>query len=297
MVNKILSIFAITIVLIVVVISAYYVFEDKSSSNEKYHSNGTHRPLFWEESSFYDAILNASQKQVSNYIVQGAIIPHHLLASDIIAEFFQTIQEQPVERIVLIGPNHYELGRTNIITSYYDWNTPIGTVRSDLAFIELILKQASFAGVDEDVAEREHSVSSIMPFIAHYFPSAKVVPIIVSTKITSSQLSALSKILFSLNNQGTLFLASVDFSHHLTSDQAEVRDVTTLNLLRDGNLDSFLTVDSTYTDSPKSIVLLFKIMKEAGLSDFHVLSHENSGLRTNNKFGEVTSYFSIVFNK
>ena len=244
---------------------------------------------------FYDAILNAQHFLTFEREVRGGIVPHHLLASDIIAEFFHQISAQSVKRVILIGPNHYETGRASIITSYYDWETPVGTVRADTAAIQSFLVEAPYASVDEEVAESEHSVSSLMPFIAHYFPFASVVPVIVSTKISTLQLDDLTHALNTLNDDKTIFIASVDFSHYLSKGEAEKRDAVTLALLEDSNLDALSTLSSEYTDSPKSVALLFKIMNQNGLSAFRVLRHENSGTKTKNEFSEVTSYFTLVF--
>ncbi|TSC69931.1 MAG: dioxygenase [Parcubacteria group bacterium Gr01-1014_70] len=251
--------------------------------------------MFWEEILFYDAIRNAQPFPTFEHEVRGGIVPHHLLASDIIAEFFHQISDQSIKRVILIGPNHYETGRANIITSYYDWETPVGIVRADTTAIQSLLAEASYAGVDEKVAENEHSVSSIMPFIAHYFPFASVVPVIVSMKISTTQLDDLTNALNMLNDDKTILIASVDFSHYLSQGEAEKRDAVTLALLKDSNLDVFLTLNSEYVDSPKSVVLLFKIMSQNGLSKFQVLRHENSGTKIKNEFSEVTSYFTLVF--
>ena len=272
-----------------------FVFFSRSSGDIGLQSRGVHRPLFWEESMFYDAVLNAASAQPLDGIVRGGIIPHHLLASDIIAEFFQRLSIQQIKRIVLIGPNHNELGRSDIISSFYDWDTPVGVVRTDIDFINTLQKKRRYVAVDEVVAENEHSVAGIMPFIAHYFPSAKVVPIIISTKLEPSQLDDFAGLLGQLGGDETLFVAAVDFSHYLTSREAEQRDATTLALLRSGNLDSFLTLNNEYTDSPKSVALLFKIMRDFSLTKFDVLRNENSGGKANSKFSEVTSYFSVVF--
>lgn len=294
--NKILFTFVLVTALAVIIASAS-IFFGGSSDNVDSQNKGVHRPLFWEETMFYDAVLNAGHLQTFERTVLGGIIPHHLLASDIIVEFFQQTSHQPVKRVVLIGPNHYEIGRANIITSYYDWGTPVGTVRADTVAIQSFLEKTSYAGVDEEVAEKEHSVSGIMPFIAHYFPSAKVIPIIVSAKIDISQLDDLAHTLNTMNDDGTLFIASVDFSHYLSENEAEKRDAVTLALLEDANLDAFVNLDNEYTDSPKSVALLFKIMSKSGLTKFKLLRHENSGTKTNSKFSEVTSYFTLVFEK
>ncbi len=260
-----------------------------------YLSKGVHSPLFWEESMFYDVVLKISNRQRSDHLVKGGVIPHHLLASGIIADFFQYIGDQSIKRIILIGPNHYELGKASVITSFYDWGTPVGTVSADIPFTETLLSQAWYLKADEEVAEKEHSVSGIMPFIAHYFPQAKVVSLIVSMDTVPSIINDLALRLKTLADNQTLFIAAVDFSHYLSRDQASERDATTLALLEDNNLENFITLNSQYTDSPNSIALLFRIMNNIGLSNFHILNHTNSSAITDNKFGEVTSYFTLVF--
>jgi MEMO1 family protein len=117
----------------------------------------------------------------------------------------------------------------------------------------------------------------------------------VSTKTGISQLGDLANALSRLDDGETIFVASVDFSHYLSKDEAEKRDAITLALLEDFNVSTLLTLNNEYMDSPKSVALLFNIMNHNGVSAFRVLRHENSGTRTKNEFSEVTSYFTLVF--
>jgi len=276
------------------VMGGAFLFLQEPKAPEVNESKGAHRPLFWEDTAFYDAVFNSRNAQLASSHVRGGIIPHHLLASSMIAQFFNRIPETQVDRVVLIGPNHYELGNTDIITSLYDWDTPTGIVSADLSSIHFILDK-DYIGTDEVVAEREHSLSGIMPFIAHYFPHAKVVPVIVSMDTDIGTLEDLASSLYSLDDGQTLFVASVDFSHYLSHELATERDSVTLALLQEADIDNLVTLNSQYTDSPQSLVLLIHIMDKMGLSKLNVLDHTNSGIMTGDKLSEVTSYFSIAF--
>ncbi len=239
--------------------------------------------------------INRSKNKLSfSTRVRGGIIPHHLLVSDVIADFFSRLSTQKPTTIILVGPNHYERGNFEALTSLYDWETPLGIVHADESIIGALIG-SQLVVVDEKTLPDDHSLSAIMPFIKYYLPDAKVVPILVSRSLSKEESEILATKLSSLFNDNTVVVASVDFSHYLSSTEARDKDEITLQILKEFDYQRLYLLDNDYLDSPASVGILLMTMQKLGSTNMEILFHTNSGEILNNKFIPTTSYFEIVY--
>jgi AmmeMemoRadiSam system protein B len=251
--------------------------------------------MFYDEKLFYQGMIDAKKTAKSlPSDIQGGIIPHHLLASRFIAEFFQTIQEQKPTTIILIGPNHHTRGESQVLTSKRDWKTVFGTVPPDARIIDSLV-DARVAGIDDTVLVYEHSMAGIMPYIKYYMPGAAVVPLILKHEMTKEEIENLIEVLTASVSPHMLVVASVDFSHYLSSNQAEKNDEVTLSIMKQFDYPKLLTLNSDYLDSGPSITALLMAMKKLQAENFELLDHSNSSKLSNIDYAETTSYFSIAF--
>jgi len=84
---------------------------------------------------------------------------------------------------------------------------------------------------DREAMHFEHGIGTLLPFIANYFPQAKIVPIVIDEKHKNiSMLYQLADILYQIISQDpTVFLLiSVDFSHKAGREQTFERDTRSL---------------------------------------------------------------------
>lgn len=249
-----------------------------------------HPDIFFEPGNFYTGDFSES---ISLSSIKGGVIPHHLVADKLIARVFNQLKNQKPETIILIGPNHKNSGAP-IITSSLGWQTPFGVVDVD----QKLLKDISASGgvqQNDKIISKEHSMGNIMPFVKYYLPETKVVPLILQNDITLKEANAFGEKLAGLINDDTIILASIDFSHYLTSAEAEKKDQETILALQSWNLGRIFIMNDDYLDSPASIGILFKTMEKAGMNDFTILNHTNSGVLLGNKNIATTSYITLLF--
>ncbi|OGY20981.1 MAG: AmmeMemoRadiSam system protein B [Candidatus Woykebacteria bacterium GWB1_45_5] len=222
------------------------------------------------------------------------MIPHHLLPSFMIADFFNRLSAQEPNTIILLGPNHDELGDFEVLTSLYGWQTPFGTVEPNDAIINSLINN-NLAKVDEDVLAKETSVSAIVPFIKFYLPKAKVVPLILSARMTQDETRTLANDLKNRLSNKTVIVAAVDFSHYLTSPLAKEKDELTWQVMKNFDYRQLFTLNNDYLDNPPSIATLLMAMQKRGTTNFDLLYHTNSGELLKDSSISTTSYFSIDF--
>jgi MEMO1 family protein len=65
-----------------------------------------------DDPEFYNQAYKIDKTYTKSAVghIRGGILPHHLLAGQLIAGFFSGISKQTVTTIILIGPNNYDHG-------------------------------------------------------------------------------------------------------------------------------------------------------------------------------------------
>ncbi|MEA3322960.1 MAG: AmmeMemoRadiSam system protein B, partial [Patescibacteria group bacterium] len=236
-----------------------------------------------------------SQEKSGKHIF-GAIVPHHLFASFIIADIFAKIAQQDTQTLILLAPNHQNIGNTPVLTSELAWETPHGKILPDAAMIGSLI-QKDYISVDENILDNEHALGSLLPFIAYNNDAIRIVPLILRQNITKEQLQDLSKSIANIIDDKTIVVASVDFSHYLNSDEAEKNDEKTLQVMERRDYSTLLQMNSDYLDSPEAITVLLQVMEQLGAKSFEVLHHTNSGKLMDDLQSQATSYFGAIFTK
>ncbi len=261
----------------------------------------TQASIFVAEQEFYaliadrQAVNQNNNNHVTGRIVSG-VLPHHLVAGRLIADFMEVVAGQEPELVVLIGPNH-NLRGGKLISGLYAWQTPAGLVEvaedivRDLFAREIVVR-------DEETIGQEHSVGTLMPFIRHYLPQAKVVPVIVQGNVSLTEIEKLLEALEPyLDEYGekAVLLASVDFSHYLTRTEAQLKDQETLAVMRRFDYLTLFRMGDDHLDSPASLAAAFRWAEKNGIKEFRLLANTNSGIIMKNDVMETTSYFTLFF--
>lgn len=255
----------------------------------------THKVIFFDKDIFFkDAEKVKKENNKFTQHIYGGIVPHHLLPSDIIADFFNRLSSQGIKTIILIGPNHYEQGNFKALTSLYSWQTPFGNLDPNEMIIKDLIED-NLTSVDEKVLPADHAVSSIMPFIKYFLPEVKVVPILLSGFMSIDEVNLLSDRIKNYINDETIIIAAVDFSHFLPSTKAFEKDEVTFSAMKNFDYKKLLSLGNDYLDSPTSIIALLMVLQDLGKTNMELLHHTNSGEMQKNNYMETTSYFSIAY--
>ncbi len=192
-------------------------------------------------------------------VVIGGIVPHHLYVRDIIGDFFTNLKSGAVDNIIILGPNHLEIGDSKI-TYYPDFD--------------------------------DQSLTALIPYVSNNFPTAKIIPIVLKRELSLSECRELAIELSKISGHN-LLITSIDFSHYLSSDKAEKNDIESLAMIRNKDYESILKLNSDFMDSPPSLVTSLIYFESKGMTGIRILDNANSG-RRGNPFAPTTSYFSAI---
>jgi AmmeMemoRadiSam system protein B len=250
---------------------------------------------FYDDKSFIEGINKAAENfNPPAYKIAGAVVNHHTLASYIIADVFKKISVQEPKVLIILGPNHYEKGNFNVLTSKYLWNTKYGVVEPDENIIDDLISK-NLARLDEEVLLNDHATTGLLPFVKFYMPSVEVVQLLVSKKLTKDEANTLSDTLSAYAKEGAIIIASTDFSHYLTAGQANVKDQETLRVINNFDYNSLFSFGSDHIDSPGSLAVLLMTMQKIGKAKQEIIYHANSATFRPDLNSFTTSYFSMLY--
>lgn len=293
--NKI-NIAVIFITMILILFSIFIaVLNEKENSLDFYLPN-SEQSL---QCLYYNVLDFMSIKEYNNLedvgTIRGLIVPHHLLAKDLIHEAFQISDRTKYKTIVVFGPDHESVDRGKVFTSSSNWQTPTGILNANKDIIEII-SNLDFVVENNEKLTIEHSISGLVPFIEYYYYDVKIIPIALTKQLTLENLDKLLKSLIeNVEAEDTLFISSVDFSHYLSLEDANEMDKISIEAISNKDIKKIKTFTNDNIDSPNCIAAMLKAMELIGVKNMKILNKSNSQIILNKKLDETTSYITFMF--
>ena len=259
---------------------------------------------FFQPDQFQTAIVQVQQNPKLNQLLIGLVVPHHLVASNLIADGFRQLQPAQPDLIVLLGPNHFQPYQEQIITTVWDWQTRFGEVKTDQIFVRQLLVQPQIGQmliIDNETAANDHALGNLMPFIKYYLPQARVVSFLIPAGMSQVQLDelaqAISQVLSQIEDtfRTAVIVGSIDFSHYLSPVEAAEKDEFTRQVIEKKDWETLLRLNDDYLDSPGAFYLTYWLSQSLGASVIEIFANSNSGLILDRTNISSTSYFEIGF--
>jgi len=212
--------------------------------------------------------------------IKGAIISHHLVAEELMTDLGSRLTKNTkVSRVVIVGPNHDEVGRGHFLTDdiYLDGGGKLLTV-------------------DEMLVNKDHACYVPRSILKRYLPETIFTCVLVSSRTTSEEVGELvAKIRGILDDKGVL-VASVDFSHYLPMNQANQNDLLTWENIVNYDVAALNKMGNHFLDSPKTLEILFTYLKLEGVANMAQIKHLNSAqIQKIPDSPSTTSYFEVVY--
>ncbi|MFA6161676.1 MAG: AmmeMemoRadiSam system protein B [Patescibacteria group bacterium] len=213
----------------------------------------------------------------------AGVVNHHVLAADILAQFFKTIKttRPDFETFIIISPDHFSRGR-GVSTHGLTYVTPAGDAVVRKRWVFELGKIGVWDGTDKRAFENEHGVGALVPFIEREYPQAKILPLFLRADVKLDQAKQIGEALAKLSDEKTFVVVSSDMSHGLKEFDAAQRDVETLQWLRNGNWDRLTSATDKNTDSAVGFAVLHAYLQKklplgkGGQGGFLLLSHKQS---------------------
>ena len=186
-------------------------------------------PIAYPAALFTAAIEAASSVNPLPPTLSGLILPHHLLAADLIARAFACASDGGYRRIIILTPDHFNRGKTPFSVPGRDFLTSLGTALLDREGAAALLGNGMVS--ESNLFSHEYGVQALLPFIVHHFPDALVLPVAIGRDSSLEEWKELSRSLEPLLDAGTLLIQSTDFSHYLDREETALRDAESIAVL------------------------------------------------------------------
>jgi len=295
------------ILVLFIVVSSVVVFsilandtagETSANSNESFIYNRMDDKIILQSfdlNKFYKSLPDAVSQDYSKLNIRGGVVNHHLLADQLIAEFFAIIALNEPDIVILVGPNHSGEGLESIHTSVWDYSTPFGDLRINRELINYLIKEEQ-VGYNYQLAEVEHSMNALIPYIKYYLPNVELVPVILSSAVDINKVSMIAERLSDkVKDQKVLVVASIDFSHYLPLEEADQKDIITKELMLNRDYNRLRLLNDDYLDSPASAVFLLRMVEHLGSNAQSVINQGNSARIYPSEYNNTTSYMTIIY--
>jgi AmmeMemoRadiSam system protein B len=245
-------------------------------------------PFFTDRQLFVDAISTCRAQPLPQKI-NGVTVPHHLLAADLIAGAFSRLQGQDYRRIIIVSPDHFSRSTSPFAVTRRDFDTVLGKLTTDKAAVCHLLDNPLVT--ESSLFSQEHGVRALLPFIAHHFPRALIVPIAIHHTSHPADWDSLARTLTPLLTPDTLLVQSTDFSHYLPQEEAKQRDQEALRVLSGGDPQQVLALtEPSHLDSRACQYLQLLLQRQVFGAEPTVMADRNSQEYAAEPLKKTTSY-------
>ncbi|MDE1763616.1 MAG: AmmeMemoRadiSam system protein B [Thaumarchaeota archaeon] len=232
--------------------------------------------------------------------VIGVICPHagYMYSGPIAANSYYAISSLRPDLVIIIGPNHWGIGRNIAAMKEGMWRTPLGDVEVDTDAALEINKISGVVELDFFSHTRDHSIEVQIPMLQEiYSHRFKILPIILIDQSCDSAKeigSAISKI---AKNKKIVIIGSSDFTHYEDNEYAHRQDKSLIEPILEMDVDKFYRVLQKNRVSACGYGAIASTMiacGEIGATKGTLVKYATSGDVTGEK-SSVVGYASIVF--
>lgn len=248
---------------------------------------------FYTDAKPFEDALNREAHSATPARITGLIVPHHILASDLIARAFWAASNNVYDRIVILCPDHFNKSKKPLATTARDIDTVFGIVANDKAATAVLLNDTSLFD-DSDLFTNEHGVAVLLPFIKRLFPAAKIAPIAISYGSTREDWDRALTEIQPLIGPHTLLVQSTDFSHYLSVGIAMQRDQESLNVIAAGDVEAVVgLLQPDHLDSKAALYLQMRI--QSGLKSSPTVIANRNAIEYEPSAEKTTSYVVAAY--
>jgi len=236
------------------------------------------------------------------------IVPHagYQFSGAVAGKAFATLKGRSYKRVILIGLSHRAPLRGCSVLRVEAYETPLGVIPVDIEARDALLK-CSVVTEQAAAHQTEHSVENQLPMLQRAIKDFKMVELLVGD-LTAAQRSPLADAIRGLVKDGTLLVASSDFTHY-GPNYAYVpfrdRVPENLQMLNNAAIQKIMQIDvagwDAYLEESKDTIcgragigLLLKIVEPWEDVRAARVAYDTSGQQTGDWTNSVT-YASTVF--
>lgn len=239
---------------------------------------------------FYPRTREALAKEIAR-CVEGAVEPAPAIAG--VAPHASFAYSGPVagalysrvsipERVVIVGLNHEGIGAGSAIMTEGAWATPMGDAPIEEELAKEILDRSDTLADDALAHQDEHSLEVQVPFLQHFQPNLRIVPIalhradsVVCHDVGEACAGAIKHI-----GHPTLLVATTDLSHeHQNYERLQANDALVIERILARDPDGLLQTVADHRVTMCGFGPVAAVLAAAnslGASEAHLVQYSDS---------------------
>ena len=255
------------------------------------------------EQSFKDSKFGPGKIPPSEFKrrIYGIVSPHagYIYSGAVAANGFYEISSMEFDDVIMIGPNHYGIGNGVSIMRNGVWETPLGEIEINQE-LALEISKSGIIDFDDFAHSRDHCLEVQIPFLQYITKNKKIriVPIILIMQDIKTAMDIGEAMAKSIaNTDNALLIASSDFTHYESNDEAHRKDRELINTILSLDVSKFYDVLDRLAISAcgyGAIASVMKAVKDLGATKGQLLKYATSGNVTGD-MSAVVGYSSIIF--
>lgn len=182
---------------------------------------------------------------VPNEKIFGVICPHagYVYSGPTACHSYKSIASQNPELVIIIGPNHFGIGKDVATMIDTEWQTPLGRVKVDSNAALEVAEKSKYIEIDEYSHSQDHSLEVQIPMLQKILLNDfQILPIILRAQDIETAIDVGNAISEIAKKQNTVIVASSDFTHYEENSFAHRQDKALIEPILDMDVKRFYQV-------------------------------------------------------
>jgi len=212
----------------------------------------------------------------------GLIAPHagYVYSGQTAAYSYKPLVGRSYDTVVIMSPNHRAFwGADVVVSTATHYETPLGLVALDKAFIDRLAEGVELSGVPRD---DEHSLEIQLPFLQYVLGGFRLAPLMLNTDrpAAARQLGGALAELIAASEAAVLLVASTDLHHIANYDEVVRRDRAVVEALLSydmARIEKVLMEPGCSVCGRMAVIALLEAARALGADRVQVLHQTTSG--------------------
>ena len=175
----------------------------------------------------------------------GIICPHagYVYSGPTACHSYKSISSQSPELAIIIGPNHFGIGRNAATMIDTKWQTPLGMVQVDSEAAQNIAEKSKFIEIDDYSHSQDHSLEVQVPMLQSVLTNDfQILPIILRAQDLETAKDIGNAVSEIAKKKNSIIVASSDFTHYEENSFAHLQDKALIEPILSMNVERFYHV-------------------------------------------------------
>ncbi|MFB5619853.1 MAG: MEMO1 family protein [Nitrosopumilus sp.] len=183
--------------------------------------------------------------KTSNDKIYGIICPHagYVYSGPTACHSYKAISSQNPELAIIIGPNHFGVGKDAATMIDSQWQTPLGMVSIDSESAKQVAEISEFIEIDEYSHSQDHSLEVQIPMLQEMLSNEfQILPIILRAQDMKTVMDVGNAVYEIAKRKNAIIVASSDFTHYEENSFAHQQDKALIEPILEMDVERFYQV-------------------------------------------------------